>query len=53
MRRFPTDDPHVRRPDTTLAEQLLGWAPEVALRDGLTRTIADAGVQTLIGAGVR
>jgi dTDP-glucose 4,6-dehydratase len=50
---LPTDDPQVRRPDTTLAERLLGWAPEVALRDGLSRTIADAGVETLVGDGVR
>jgi dTDP-glucose 4,6-dehydratase len=50
---LPTDDPQARRPDTTLAEHLLGWAPEVALRDGLSRTIADAGVETLVGPGVR
>ena len=24
--------------DTTLARRLIGWAPEVSLRDGLTRT---------------
>jgi dTDP-glucose 4,6-dehydratase len=35
----PVDDPQVRRPDTTLARQLLGWEPEVAMRDGLGRTI--------------
>ena len=33
------DDPQVRRPDTTLAEEALGWKPQVGLRDGLTRTI--------------
>ena len=32
---LPTDDPQARQPDTTLAEELLGWEPEVTLRDGL------------------
>ena len=36
----PVDDPQVRRPDTTLARELLGWQPQVELRDGLARTIA-------------
>ena len=35
----PVDDPSVRRPDTTLAETALGWKPEVAIEDGLLRTI--------------
>ncbi len=35
----PVDDPSVRRPDTTLAETALGWAPKVAIEDGLLRTI--------------
>jgi dTDP-glucose 4,6-dehydratase len=35
----PVDDPSVRRPDTTLAEAALGWTPEVAIEDGLLRTI--------------
>jgi dTDP-glucose 4,6-dehydratase len=47
---LPTDDPQVRRPDITLARELLGWAPEVVLRDGLQRTIDDAGVEALVGA---
>lgn len=47
---LPTDDPQVRRPDITLARELLGWAPEVALRDGLQRTIDEAGVEALVGA---
>lgn len=36
----PVDDPSVRRPDTTLARETLGWQPEVAWHDGLERTIA-------------
>jgi dTDP-glucose 4,6-dehydratase len=36
----PIDDPQVRRPDITVAQDALGWQAEVELRDGLTRTIA-------------
>jgi dTDP-glucose 4,6-dehydratase len=35
----PTDDPAVRRPDTTLARERLGWTPSVTGMDGLRRTI--------------
>ncbi|MEA2704608.1 MAG: dTDP-glucose 4,6-dehydratase [Actinomycetota bacterium] len=35
---LPVDDPKVRRPDISLARKLLGWEPEVPLREGLTRT---------------
>jgi dTDP-glucose 4,6-dehydratase len=48
---LPEDDPKQRRPDITLARELLGWSPEVALRDGLARTIDDSGVELLIGGG--
>jgi dTDP-glucose 4,6-dehydratase len=37
---LPVDDPAQRRPDITLARDLLGWEPEVELRDGLARTAA-------------
>jgi nucleoside-diphosphate-sugar epimerase len=37
---LPRDDPRQRRPDISLARQLLGWEPRVPLADGLTRTIA-------------
>jgi len=37
---LPVDDPRVRRPDTTRAEQLLGWRPTVASEEGLRRTVA-------------
>jgi dTDP-glucose 4,6-dehydratase len=46
---LPVDDPKQRRPDITLARELLGWAPEVPLREGLERTIADSGVEVLVG----
>jgi dTDP-glucose 4,6-dehydratase len=36
---LPVDDPRQRRPDITLARELLGWEPKVALEDGLQRTI--------------
>ena len=47
---LPVDDPRVRQPDITRAKQLLGWEPEVELRDGLRRTIEQAGVERLVGA---
>jgi len=34
------DDPQVRRPDITLAQAQLNWAPEVDLTEGLKQTIA-------------
>jgi len=48
---LPTDDPQVRQPDISLARELLGWEPEVSLRDGLRRTIEQAGVELLVGDG--
>jgi dTDP-glucose 4,6-dehydratase len=36
---LPEDDPTRRRPDVTLAKELLGWAPVVGFDDGLARTI--------------
>jgi dTDP-glucose 4,6-dehydratase len=37
---LPVDDPQVRQPDITRARQLLGWEPEIEVREGLRRTIA-------------
>jgi dTDP-glucose 4,6-dehydratase len=37
---LPVDDPQVRQPDITRARQLLGWEPEMEVREGLRRTIA-------------
>ena len=39
---LPIDDPKVRQPDIARARDLLGWAPEFTVRDGLERTIAAA-----------
>ena len=36
----PVDDPQVRRPDTALASELLGWSPQVPWEQGLARTVA-------------
>ncbi|AWN34422.1 UDP-glucuronic acid decarboxylase family protein [Methylobacterium radiodurans] len=38
-RPLPPDDPRQRRPDIALAQELLGWAPTIPLREGLARTI--------------
>jgi len=46
---LPVDDPQVRQPDITRAREILGWEPEVALNDGLRRTIEQAGRDNLIG----
>jgi len=37
---LPEDDPQQRKPDITRARQLLGWSPNVALGEGLPRTVA-------------
>ena len=37
---LPPDDPKQRRPDITLAKEVLGWQPSVPLEDGLKETVA-------------
>jgi len=37
---LPEDDPKRRRPDVHRAQQILGWAPRVARREGLQKTLA-------------
>jgi dTDP-glucose 4,6-dehydratase len=46
---LPEDDPKQRKPDISRASELLGWTPEVSLRDGLQRTIDSSGAKVLIG----
>ena len=46
---LPTDDPQVRQPDIALARELLGWEPQVELREGLRRTLDESGVEALDG----
>ena len=36
---LPQDDPRQRQPDITKAENVLGWRPTIALKNGLVRTI--------------
>ena len=37
---LPSDDPKRRKPDITLAKELLDWEPKVPLQEGLAKTIA-------------
>ena len=37
---LPEDDPRQRRPDISIAREVLGWNPETSLREGLERTVA-------------
>src|SRR5437764_5086884 len=46
---LPVDDPQVRQPDITRAQDLLGRAPGLEQRDGLKRTI-DAAMEQLASA---
>ncbi|HVT29847.1 MAG TPA: UDP-glucuronic acid decarboxylase family protein [Lacipirellulaceae bacterium] len=36
---LPADDPKQRRPDISLAKEVLGWSPTIELAEGLERTI--------------
>ena len=36
---LPADDPAQRKPDITMAQTILGWNPQVELKQGLTDTI--------------
>jgi dTDP-glucose 4,6-dehydratase len=47
---LPVDDPQVRQPDISLAREILGWEPQVSLREGLQRTLDQAGAAALMGA---
>jgi dTDP-glucose 4,6-dehydratase len=47
---LPTDDPKRRKPDISLAKEILGWGPTIALREGLQRTLDESGVDMLVGA---
>jgi UDP-glucuronate decarboxylase len=39
-RPLPENDPKQRQPDISLAQELLGWKPRVALEEGLRSTVA-------------
>ena len=36
---LPTDDPKIRQPDITRAQNLLNWTPSISISEGLTNTI--------------
>jgi dTDP-glucose 4,6-dehydratase len=40
MKPLPEDDPKVRQPDITQAARVLGWEPQVDVRDALRLTVA-------------
>lgn len=39
FKELPVDDPKLRAPDTSLAQELLGWSAKTDLIDGLNKTI--------------
>src|SRR6476469_7016321 len=47
---LPVDDPQVRQPDITRAKQILDWQPEIALEDGLRKTIESLGHEAAVGS---
>lgn len=40
---LPVDDPQVRQPDITRAQQLLSWEPQIGLDEGLALTLRSLG----------
>ena len=40
---LPVDDPKIRQPDITRAKEILGWAPEIELEEGLRRMLPGLG----------
>ncbi len=40
---LPVDDPQIRQPDITRAKEILGWAPEIELEEGLSRMLPSLG----------
>jgi dTDP-glucose 4,6-dehydratase len=49
---LPVDDPQVRQPDITRAQQVLGWEPEVELEEGIARTLELSAGATRLSARV-
>jgi UDP-glucuronate decarboxylase len=48
---LPQDDPRQRKPNITLAQEVLGWSPKVPLQEGLKSTIAYFSSDELSPAG--
>ncbi len=38
--KLPSDDPRQRKPDISQARDVLGWEPNVQLREGVGKTVA-------------
>jgi dTDP-glucose 4,6-dehydratase len=45
---LPVDDPQVRQPDITRAQQVLGWEPEIQLEEGLKRMLPSFGREPVV-----
>jgi dTDP-glucose 4,6-dehydratase len=45
---LPVDDPQVRQPDITRARQLLSWAPQIELDEGLRRMLPSFGREPVV-----
>jgi dTDP-glucose 4,6-dehydratase len=45
---LPVDDPQVRQPDITRAQQLLNWEPAVELEEGLRRMLPSFGREPVV-----
>jgi dTDP-glucose 4,6-dehydratase len=45
---LPIDDPQVRQPDITRAQQLLSWEPKIQLEEGLKRMLSSFGREPVI-----
>lgn len=50
---LPQDDPRQRRPDISIARDLLGWQPHVPLIDGLRKTIAHFAKELQLTSGAK
>ena len=37
---LPQDDPKQRKPDISLAQEMLNWSPSVALEEGILKTVS-------------
>jgi len=49
---LPVNDPQQRRPDISRAQEVLGWSPTIALREGLTRVLDESLRVDLVGGKV-
>ena len=45
---LPVDDPQVRQPDITRAQQVLNWEPKIELEEGLKRMLPSFGREPVI-----